>query len=125
MEAGYYAVLTDCQVKDQKIEKIFVTTEEGVYAIEAEQFVDATGDAVLSRMAGVAYTAGDENGNNQMTSLRFEMGGIDVEKYRAYCLSLNDEFSPLVKGYFFESAMCGIRILNLNRFFEKGWNLDI
>ena len=80
----YDAVLTDCQVKDQKIEKIFVTTEEGVYAIEAEQFVDATGDAVLSRMAGVAYTAGDENGNNQMTSLRFEMGGIDVEKYRAY-----------------------------------------
>ena len=60
-EILYDAVLTDCQVKDQKIEKIFVTTEEGVYAIEAEQFVDATGDAVLSRMAGVAYTAGDEN----------------------------------------------------------------
>ena len=56
-EILYDAVLTDCQVKDQKIEKIFVTTEEGVYAIEAEQFVDATGDAVLSRMAGVAYTA--------------------------------------------------------------------
>ena len=95
-----------------------MTTEEGVYAIEAEQFVDATGDAVLSRMAGVAYTAGDENGNNQMTSLRFEMGGIDVRKYRAYCLSLNDEFSPLVKGLF-ESTMVRIRILNLNRFFSK------
>ena len=113
----YDAVLTDCQVKDQKIEK------EGVYAIEAEQFVDATGDAVLSRMAGVAYTAGDENGNNQMTSLRFEMGGIDVEKYRAYCLSLNDEFSPLVKGYFFESAMVRNKNFKLEPVFRKGVEL--
>lgn len=119
----YDAVLTDCQVKDQKIEKIFVTTKEGVYAIEAEQFVDATGDAVLSRMAGVAYTAGDENGNNQMTSLRFEMGGIDVEKYRAYCLSLNDEFSPLVKGYFFESAMVRNKNFKLEPVFRKGVEL--
>ena len=74
-------------------------------------------------MAGVAYTAGDENGNNQMTSLRFEMGGIDVEKYRAYCLSLNDEFSPLVKGYFFESAMVRNKNFKLEPVFRKGVEL--
>lgn len=119
-EILYDAVLTDCEVKDQKIRKIFVTTEGGVLAIEADQFVDATGDAVLSRMAGVDCNAGDENGNNQMTSLRFEMGGIDVETYRNYCLSLEDDFSPLKQGYFWESAMVRGKGFKLEPLFRKG-----
>lgn len=116
----YDAVLTDCEVEDHKIKRIYVTTGNGVMAIEADQFVDATGDAVLSRMAGVECSAGDENGNNQMSSLRFEMGGIDVEKYRNYCLSLQDEFSPLTHGYFWESAMVRGKNFKLEPLFREG-----
>ena len=68
---------------------------------------------------GVEVDRGDNDGNNQMSSLRFEMGGIDVEAYRAYCLSLGDEFSPLVEGYFWESAMVVGKNFKLEPLFQR------
>lgn len=119
-EVLYDAPLVRADVKDGKISAIEAMTVEGPKAICAAQFVDATGDAVLSRLAGVPCLAGDDDGNNQMSSLRFEMGGIDVDCYRRYCLSLGDEFSPLVDGYFWESAMVAGRGFKLEPLFQKG-----
>lgn len=124
LEAGgqvlYDATLVAADVREGRIRAIEVMTVEGPRAVLASQFVDATGDAVLSRMAGVPCVAGDDGGNNQMCSLRFEMGGIDVEKYRKYCLSLGDEFSPLKQGYFWESAMVSGKGFKLEPLFRKG-----
>lgn len=109
LEAGgeilYEADLVSAEVEKNHIVAIIVNTPQGLLRISADQFVDATGDAFLSRLAGVPVVAGDEDGHNQMTSLRFEMGGIDVERYRAWIRELGDTFSPLMEGYFFESAM--------------------
>lgn len=119
-QALYDATVVAAHVESSQLKAIEVMTVEGPRAILATQFVDATGDAVLSRLAGVPCVSGDENGNNQMSSLRFEMGGIDVEAYRAYCLSLGDEFSPLKEGYFWESAMVAGRDFKLEPLFRKG-----
>lgn len=126
LEAGgetlYNATLVGC-VKNEdgsRVEAVVVATVEGLMALRARQFVDATGDAALSRAAGVPAEAGDDEGNNQMASLRFEMGGIDVEAYRAYCLSLGDEFSPLTSGYFWESAMVAGKGFKLEPKFREG-----
>ena len=124
LEAGgeilFDAALAGCLLDSGKITTVIVTTAQGLIAVEGKQFIDATGDAFLSRTAGVETIAGDENGNNQMTSLRFEMGGIDVEKYRDYCLSLHDEFSPLKSGFFWESAMVKNKGFKLEPLFRKG-----
>lgn len=114
------ATLVDVDVVDGRISAIAVMTVEGLRAVVAQQFVDATGDAVLSRMAGVPCAAGDDAGNNQMSSLRFEMGGIDVERYRQYCLSLGDSFSPMVDGFFWESAMVAGKGFKLEPLFRQG-----
>lgn len=114
------ATLVDVDVADGRIAAVVVMTAEGPRAILARQFVDATGDAVLSRMAGVPCAAGDDAGNNQMSSLRFEMGGIDVERYRQYCLSLGDDFSPMVDGFFWESAMVAGKGFKLEPIFRQG-----
>ncbi len=114
------ATLVNVDVSDGRIVAIEVMTVEGPRAILASQFVDATGDAVLSRMAGVPCDAGDDAGNNQMSSLRFEMGGIDVERYRQYCLSLGDNFSPMIDGYFWESAMVAGKGFKLEPLFRQG-----
>lgn len=63
-EALYDAPLVCADVKDGKISAIEAMTVEGPKAICAAQFVDATGDAVLSRLAGVPCLAGDDDGNN-------------------------------------------------------------
>lgn len=114
------ATLIDVDMSDGRIVAIVVMTVEGLRAIEARQFVDATGDATLSRMAGVPCVAGDDAGNNQMSSLRFEMGGIDVERYRQHCLSLGDDFSPMVDGFFWESAMVAGKGFKLEPLFRQG-----
>lgn len=119
-EILYDAAFVDCEEADGRICCVYVMTVDGMQAVFADQFIDATGDAVLSRAAGVEVTCGDENGNNQMSSLRFEMAGIDVEKYREYCLSLQDEFSPLKEGYFWESAMVAGRSFKLEPKFREG-----
>ena len=116
----YDATLVDAVCEDKRIRYIVVMTVTGLQAIAAGNFVDATGDAVLTRMAGVPTSSGDENGDNQVSSLRFIMGGIDVEEYREYVLSLHDEFSPLKTGYFFESAMVAGRNFKLEPIFREG-----
>lgn len=115
----YDAVLVDCVVKGQLLVAVVVLTADGYRTVEAEQFVDASGDAWLSRLAGVEVDGGDDDGNNQMTSLRFEMGGIDVDAYRDYCLALQDEFSPLTEGYFWESAMVAGKGFKLEPLFQQ------
>lgn len=116
----YDSVLVDASVKDRKIDYVIVCNVEGLVAIKGKQFVDATGDAYLSRVANVQTVSGDQNGNNQMGSLRFEMGGIDINRFRDYCLSLNDDFSKLVKGDFFEAAMVKGKGFKLEPIFQKG-----
>ncbi len=93
---------------------------EGIVAVAARLFVDASGDAALARAAGVPCDSGDDEGVNQVSSLRFTMGGVDVERYRDYVLSLDDHFSPLVDGYFFESAMVAGRDFKLEPIFRRG-----
>lgn len=116
----YDAMLSGCTKENDKIQAIVVATSDGLKAVCGKQFVDASGDALLSRMAGVPVSIGDDEGFNQMTSYRFEMGGIDVDKYRKYCLELEDEFSPLKKGYFWESAMVKNKRFKLEPLFREG-----
>lgn len=82
--------------------------------------MDATGDACLARAAGVPCAAGDDEGRNQMTSLRFEMGGIDVPAFRDHCLALGERFSPLTDGRFWEAAMVPGRGFALEPLFRAG-----
>lgn len=119
-EILFDTTFVDVIIEKGKIKAVVVMTVEGLVAVVAKQFVDATGDALVTRASGVFVTSGDDDGNNQMSSLRFEIAGIDVEKYRDYCLSLQDEFSPLKTGYYFESAMVKGRDFKLEPIFQKG-----
>lgn len=119
-EILYDATLSDCVVENNQIKYAVVNTVQGLCALQGNCFVDASGDAVLTRASGVPVASGDDSGNNQMTSLRFEMGGIKVEKYREYVMSLKDTYSIFPHGYFYESAMVGSRNFVLEPLFQKG-----
>ena len=104
----------------RRLRHLVVMTAQSLVSVEAGVMVDASGDAVLARLADVPTRSGDEAGANQVCSLRFTMGGIDVDAYRDYCLSLGDEFSPLKSGFFFESAMVVGRGFALEPIFRQG-----
>ncbi len=76
--------LVDAQVEDQKITALVVHNKGGLAAICAEQFIDCTGDGDLSVMSGASYECGGPNGKNQSVSLRYEMSGVDLEKFGAW-----------------------------------------
>lgn len=119
-QALYETVLVGCAVEDGAIRALILAVPEGLRAVEGKCFVDASGDAVLARLAGAEVAHGDGEGNDQITSFRFEMGGIDVERYRDYVVGLGDTYSKFPQGYFYESAMVGGRDFVLEPLFQKG-----
>ena len=81
VEILYGASLVGAVTDGGKITACIVQTVEGLAKITARVFIDATGDALLSRFAGIPAEKGSgKNGRNQPMSLRFEMSGIDVKK---------------------------------------------
>lgn len=88
----YNATLIGANTAGGKISAAIVHTVEGLSKIEANIFIDATGDAALSRFIGVPSVRGSEhNGRNQKMSFRFEMGGVEEMKvYKFFVKKLKD-----------------------------------
>jgi len=88
----YNATLIGANTSGGKITAAIVHTVEGLSKIEANIFIDATGDAALSRFIGVPSVRGSEhNGRNQKMSFRFEMGGVEEMKvYKFFVKKLKD-----------------------------------
>ena len=116
----YDATIADVLMDGDHIKGLVVAVTDGLCAVLGKQFVDASGDALVLRLAGVPCRRGDEDGNNQISSLRFEVGGVDIEKYRSYVFSLHDTYSVHHEaGDYFESAMVGGRGFALQPVFDQ------
>ncbi|WP_102341517.1 FAD-dependent oxidoreductase [Galactobacillus timonensis] len=116
----YDATIADVLMDRDHIKGLVVAVTDGLCAVLGKQFVDASGDALVLRLAGVPCRRGDEDGNNQISSLRFEVGGVDIEKYRSYVFSLHDTYSVHHEaGDYFESAMVGGRGFALQPVFDQ------
>lgn len=119
----YDADLIDTKVEKGNIRYIIINTIEGLAAIKANTFIDSTGDAVLSRLAGVRVERGyEKTGNNQPMTFRFEMAGIDLDQLCAYTQSIGDTWCKTLPPYF-EIAMARHRDIKytLEPLFVKGY----
>ena len=98
----YQTVLVDIVRQGSVIEACIVQTIAGLAAIRAKTFIDSTGDAFLSRAAGVPYERGyEKTGKNQPLSFRFEMGGIDVDRlYQHVAVELKEDWCKSKPPYF-------------------------
>lgn len=67
-----------------KITGINVVNKEGRFTIQANVFIDCTGDADLVAKAGGEFEYGDENGLVQGVTLCFRLANVDSEKYLKY-----------------------------------------
>jgi hypothetical protein len=119
----YYAVLVDVVLTEtHQAKTIIVQTVSGLAAITARVFIDATGDALLSRLAGIPVEAGyEKTGYNQPMSFRFEMGGIDLQRVYEYTQQIHDDWCK-TKPPYFEIAQARHRDIHyaLETFFVKG-----
>lgn len=53
------SVVFDAIVRESKLDTLLVAGEQGLIAIHARQFIDATGDGDIAAKCGVEYTVGD------------------------------------------------------------------
>jgi FAD dependent oxidoreductase len=84
VEAGgqilYHSQFVAPVVNDGRVSSIVVHNKDGLCRLEAKSFIDSTGDADLCVRAGVPFDAGDGDGVHQSMSLRFILGGVNLER---------------------------------------------
>ena len=73
-----YDVLTERGI----LEALIATDGTNKYLIEAKQFIDATGDALVAAKAGVPYVHNKYNGNGEVqpVTMIFRMNNINMQK---------------------------------------------
>ena len=81
IEAGvkllFQAKLCEAEVQDGRINAILVATCQGLKRIEGKLFIDATGDALLAKLAGAPFLLGDDDGKTMGPTFCAEFAGID------------------------------------------------
>ena len=72
--------VADVILEDSTIRGILIATPTGLQAITAKTVIDATGDGLVSMLAGAPFKVGrDSDGLVQPVSLMFSIGGMDED----------------------------------------------
>lgn len=77
-----YTRFVDSICCDGKIKSVILAAPQGLVAIEAKQFIDATGNADVAAVSGVTVWKGGEDGSKaQPGTLFFEINGVEDSLY--------------------------------------------
>ncbi len=76
----FHTSLIGAEYDGKKIKKITVFNKSGQTDLEANYFIDATGDGDLTAYAGLPYELGDEEGRCQPMTLCFNVGNVPYGK---------------------------------------------
>lgn len=133
-EAGvdllYHAYIFRAEKRGNKIKSVSVATRSGEMKIEADYFIDATGDAQLTYLAGCPTILGRPEDNLcQPMTLCFRLGNVDVKRFEesnkrmqeAYKKSLaNGKFlNPREDILFFKTPIHNVLHFNTTRVVKK------
>ncbi len=66
-----------------RIGGVVISTKSGFFRIDARRFIDASGDADLCHLAGVAYEKAGEQEPAQTLTTTFRMSNVDLSTYEA------------------------------------------
>lgn len=82
VELLYHSQLIGSDVEDGKVKAISVANKSGIMKLEADYFVDATGDGDLAAMSGCPFRVGREgDGLCQPMTLCFRVTNVDEKKF--------------------------------------------
>lgn len=96
VELLYQTTVVGVKKNGNRIEAVTVSNVSGTYDIEGDVFIDATGDANLSHLAGVPYKVGRESdGLCQPMTLCFRLGGVDLELFKGLRPAINELYNKL------------------------------
>ncbi len=79
MDYFLHTVLIGAETVENEIRTIQCADDEGLFTVSAKAFVDATGDANLSRLAGAKLIWGNDGGHPQAATLTFRLSGVAAD----------------------------------------------
>jgi len=85
-EAGvdvlFHSAVFEAETLDRKIKSVKIATKSGVLDIEADFFIDTSGDGELIHMTGCEFQLGRESdGLSQPMTTCFRMGNVDIDLF--------------------------------------------
>lgn len=79
------ATINNISISEETIRSITVHALSTTYEISANNFIDATGEAIIASLCGVTTESGNaENGHNQNVSLRFTVANVDTIRLKKF-----------------------------------------
>ncbi|MBE6619358.1 MAG: FAD-dependent oxidoreductase [Ruminococcaceae bacterium] len=95
----FHACLCAVNCEKNKIKSVSVTTDAGILTLEADFFIDTTGDGNLFYLAGCDYQLGRESdGLCQPMTTCFRMSGVDVAQFKKDSATINEKYKELQKS---------------------------
>lgn len=76
----FHALACGVELQDGRIQAVLLQTRSGRFALKAQQFIDASGDADLAALSGAAFTLGDGQGGMLFPSTMFRIGEVQSER---------------------------------------------
>lgn len=89
VEAGvdllYHTVITGVETEGSAVTGLRIFNKAGHGTVHGKMYIDCTGDADVCVYAGAEWTRGEpETGRNQAVSLRYMMGGVNIDALGTY-----------------------------------------
>lgn len=102
----FHAQIAQVQAENGEIKSVLCSTPGGMITLEADTYIDATGDGTLSMLAGCAFQLGRERDHLcQPMTLCFRMDQVDKEQFRQHRAEIN----PLYQQFQKEGKIKNIR----------------
>ncbi len=116
-EAGvdllFNSMLVSAKKEGGRVVSATVANKAGLMELEADYFVDATGDAALAYFAGFPTRLGrPEDGLCQPMTLCFSIGGVDQEKFDKNCGTIVPKWIEEKKKGYIKNPMDGIMVFH-------------
>jgi hypothetical protein len=97
LEAGveilYHTRLIDIAKEENKITSVFIHNRGGIQEINADIFVDASGDSEIVKLSGVPFTEGRvEDNKSQPMTMNVKVGNVDTQALKTYMQTNWDQF---------------------------------
>ena len=93
-----YSKIIGARCENGAVKSISVSAYEGIVEVEANVFIDATGDGTLAVLCGEDYEYGDGSENIQAPTLPSYYVNVDYTKYYNFLKENNYDFIGTVKG---------------------------
>ncbi len=118
-----------------RIKTLLVASPEGLFAVQADIYIDATGDAAVALAAGLKTEKGDASGSVMNPTMMFYVQGLDLVAYQANGMAvLNDRIGEAIskktypltvgQGLVIPTFRHGEALVKLSSLTREGRSLD-